>query len=216
MDVINLSLGSPYGDAYDTTAAAANNAAATGVIVHEWPGNRPRQLLHHRRLLDQQRRHQHGGRAETALPSSSNAQRGETQPAGDTVAGSPHHSPRHTDAGAVNRRCAARGVWDHIGGIQHGQRCTRPVRHINGHAPRCASTGAAAPVAPGLARQRTQGAGHEHQQPADRAQQRQRRRRLFTGRSARADRPGHSRAATAIACNGNQTGIVGCPSARRR
>jgi hypothetical protein len=39
MDVINLSLGSPYGDAYDTTAAAADNAAATGVIVVASAGN---------------------------------------------------------------------------------------------------------------------------------------------------------------------------------
>jgi len=39
MDVINLSLGSPYGDAYDTTAAAADNAAAAGVIVVASAGN---------------------------------------------------------------------------------------------------------------------------------------------------------------------------------
>jgi hypothetical protein len=39
MDVINLSLGSPYGDAYETTAVAANNAAAAGVLVIASAGN---------------------------------------------------------------------------------------------------------------------------------------------------------------------------------
>lgn len=39
LDVINMSLGSPYGDAYDTTAAAANNAAAAGVVVVASAGN---------------------------------------------------------------------------------------------------------------------------------------------------------------------------------
>lgn len=39
LDVINLSLGSPYGDAYDTTAVAAANAAAAGVLVVASAGN---------------------------------------------------------------------------------------------------------------------------------------------------------------------------------
>ncbi len=39
VDVINLSLGSPYGSPYDTTAVAASNAAALGVIVVASAGN---------------------------------------------------------------------------------------------------------------------------------------------------------------------------------
>ena len=39
VDVINLSLGSPYGNGYDTTTVAANNAAAMGVIVVASAGN---------------------------------------------------------------------------------------------------------------------------------------------------------------------------------
>ena len=39
VDVINLSLGSPYGWEYDTSVAAANNAALAGVIVVASAGN---------------------------------------------------------------------------------------------------------------------------------------------------------------------------------
>ena len=39
MDVVNLSLGSPYGLAYDTSAVAADNAALAGVIVVASAGN---------------------------------------------------------------------------------------------------------------------------------------------------------------------------------
>ena len=39
LDVINLSLGSPYGWEYDTSVAAANNAALAGVIVVASAGN---------------------------------------------------------------------------------------------------------------------------------------------------------------------------------
>lgn len=39
MDVVNLSLGSPFGAAYDTSAIAADNAAAAGVIVVASAGN---------------------------------------------------------------------------------------------------------------------------------------------------------------------------------
>ena len=39
MDVVNLSLGSPYGWEYDTSAVAANNAALAGVVVVASAGN---------------------------------------------------------------------------------------------------------------------------------------------------------------------------------
>jgi subtilisin family serine protease len=39
MDVVNLSLGSPYGSEYDTSVVAANNAALVGVIVVASAGN---------------------------------------------------------------------------------------------------------------------------------------------------------------------------------
>ena len=39
LDVINMSLGSPYGTEYDTSAVAANNAALAGVIVVASAGN---------------------------------------------------------------------------------------------------------------------------------------------------------------------------------
>jgi subtilisin family serine protease len=39
VDVINMSLGAPYGAVYDTTAVAADNAAALGVIVVASAGN---------------------------------------------------------------------------------------------------------------------------------------------------------------------------------
>lgn len=39
MDVVNLSLGSPYGSTYDTSAVAADNAALAGVIVVASAGN---------------------------------------------------------------------------------------------------------------------------------------------------------------------------------
>ncbi|MBW7883282.1 MAG: S8 family serine peptidase [Caldilineaceae bacterium] len=39
VDIINLSLGSPYGSSYDTTVVAANNAARAGVVVVASAGN---------------------------------------------------------------------------------------------------------------------------------------------------------------------------------
>lgn len=83
VDVINLSLGSPYGSEYDTSVAAANNAALVGVIVVASAGNNGDiQLI-------------------TSAPASADRaiSVAATQHAADTVAGFSSRGPRRGDAG---------------------------------------------------------------------------------------------------------------------
>ena len=83
LDVINLSLGSPYGSGYDTNVAAANNAALAGVIVVASAGNNGDiQLI-------------------TSAPASADRaiSVAATQRAADTVASFSSRGPRRGDAG---------------------------------------------------------------------------------------------------------------------
>ena len=82
LDVINLSLGTPYGWEYDTSVAAANNAALAGVIVVASAGNSGDiQLI-------------------TSTPASADRaiSVAATQHAADTVAGFSSRGPRRGDA----------------------------------------------------------------------------------------------------------------------
>ena len=122
MDVINLSLGSPYGDAYDTTAAAADNAAAAGVIVVASAGNSRDNYFIVGAPATGDGAISVAATQETAFVRGS-VEFGDTQPAGDTVAGFSSRGPRRTDA-ALKPEIAAPGVAvvSAASGTGHGAR----------------------------------------------------------------------------------------------
>ena len=122
MDVINLSLGSPYGDAYDTTAAAADNAAAAGVIVVASAGNSRDNYFIVGAPATGDGAISVAATQETALVRGS-VEFGDPQPAGDTVAGFSSRGPRRTDA-ALKPEIAAPGVAvvSAASGTGHGAR----------------------------------------------------------------------------------------------
>ena len=66
LDVINMSLGSPFGEPADPSAISTNNAAAVGIIVATSAGNEGDIPVHHGRAWRGQlcnlHRREHSGR----------------------------------------------------------------------------------------------------------------------------------------------------------
>jgi len=103
MDIVNLSLGSPYGAVYDTTAVAADNAAAAGVIVVASAGNSSDALMNTGtpsvgdRVISVAATQHHRVQAQSS------------QPGTDRVADFTSRGPRRSDA-ALKPDLAAPGV----------------------------------------------------------------------------------------------------------
>ena len=150
LDVINLSLGSPYGWEYDTSVAAANNAALAGVIVVASAGNSGDfQLI-------------------TSAPASADRaiSVAATQHVGNTVASFSSRGPRRGDAG-LKPDVAAPGTGIVSAKTGTGSERRQQLWHVDGRATCNGVDGTSAPGASRLERRGTKSADYE-QRHADR------------------------------------------------